>query len=45
MTRRIAMIPVKRMGTSEEVADMVVYLGSEKSTFMTGEIIAVAGGE
>lgn len=45
MTRRIAMIPVKRMGTAEEVADMIVYLGSEKNTFMTGEIFAVAGGE
>lgn len=45
MKKRIAMIPVKRMGTPEDIADIVYYLGSEKNRFITNEVITVAGGE
>ena len=45
MTKRIEMIPFKRMGKPEDVAEMVYYLGSEKNNFITNETIAVAGGE
>ncbi len=45
MARRVSMIPVKRMGTVGDVADMAYYLGSDKNDFITNEIIAVAGGE
>lgn len=36
--------PLNRMGTLENVANMVSYLASDKSNFMTGEIINVDGG-
>ncbi len=36
--------PLKRRGTAEEVADAVCFLLSEKSRYVTGETIAVAGG-
>jgi L-fucose dehydrogenase len=40
-----AKIPLgKRMTTSEEIADMVVFLASEKSSHTTGQIIYVDGG-
>ena len=45
MEKRIAMIPLKRLGMPNEVADMVYYLGSDVNKFITNEIIAVAGGE
>jgi len=45
MNKRIGMILLKRMGTSEEVAEVTYFLGSEKNTFITNEIIAVSGGE
>lgn len=45
MKKRIDMIPARRMGTADEVASMIYYLGSEKNGFVTNEIIAVAGGE
>jgi|TARA_B100000315_G_scaffold117645_1_gene107885 3-oxoacyl-[acyl-carrier protein] reductase len=43
--RRIAMIPMKRMGTPGEVADDVYYLGSGKNRFITNEIVTISGGE
>lgn len=42
---RIRLIPMRRPGQAEEVAGLVVFLGSEANTFVTNEIWAVAGGE
>ena len=39
-----AMIPVGRFGTAEEVAEVVGFLASEKSSYVTGEVISVNGG-
>jgi NAD(P)-dependent dehydrogenase (short-subunit alcohol dehydrogenase family) len=36
--------PVGRMGTSEEVADAVVWLCSDGASFVTGQALAVDGG-
>ena len=33
-----------RLGTSSEVAELVLWLASEKSTFVTGSYYAVDGG-
>jgi 3-oxoacyl-[acyl-carrier protein] reductase len=38
------MIPLKRFGTSEEVAQAVGYLASEKAGYITGTYISVDGG-
>ncbi len=45
MDKRVAMIPMKRMGNPREVAKMIYYLGSGENTFITNEVIAVSGGE
>ncbi len=37
-------IPLKRAGEANEVADLVVYLGSDKSSYITGQVINVCGG-
>ena len=36
--------PAKRMGTPEEVANLVVFLASDESSYCTGSIIPVDGG-
>ncbi len=41
---RVAKVPLKRMGTAEEVADVVVFLASERASFVTGSTWAVDGG-
>lgn len=38
-------VPVKRFGTPEEVADCVLFLGSDMSSYITGQTITVAGGQ
>jgi 3-oxoacyl-[acyl-carrier protein] reductase len=42
--RAIAGVPLGRIGTSEEVAAVVLFLCSERASFVTGEIINVDGG-
>jgi 3-oxoacyl-[acyl-carrier protein] reductase len=35
---------LRRLGRPEEIADVVAFLSSDESSFMTGEILAVSGG-
>ncbi len=39
-----ASIPMQRAGTSEEIAEMVCYLLSDKASYITGQTISVSGG-
>lgn len=39
-----AQIPLKRMGSAEEVAKVVYFLSSEESSYITGQVINVDGG-
>lgn len=42
--RWAAMIPMRRLGRPEEFANMVVFLASERASYITGVSIAVDGG-
>ena len=37
--------PLKRLGTSEDIANTVIYLLSEQSSFITGQTLIVDGGK
>lgn len=37
-------IPLKRFGTAEEVADVVAFIASPKASYITGEVISINGG-
>jgi len=39
-----SMIPLNRFGLPEEVAEVVCFLASEKSSYITGEVISINGG-
>lgn len=40
----LARIPMHRMGNPEEISDAVVFLASDKSSYMTGSIMVIDGG-
>ena len=37
-------IPLKRFGSGQDVADACVFLGSDMSTYVTGQVVSVCGG-
>ncbi len=37
-------IPVRRLGTGEDIANACVYLGSDMSAYVTGQVLSVCGG-
>jgi NAD(P)-dependent dehydrogenase (short-subunit alcohol dehydrogenase family) len=40
----ISLHPMGRLGESDEVAELVIWLSSEKASFVTGAYYAVDGG-
>ncbi|WP_144107785.1 SDR family NAD(P)-dependent oxidoreductase [Paraburkholderia sp. BCC1886] len=41
----LANVPLKRAGTPDEIADAILFVASDKASFITGEIIMVNGGK
>ena len=41
---RLQHVPMKRMGTADEVAKLVLFLLSDESSYMTGAEVAIDGG-
>lgn len=40
-----AAVPMQRFGTPEEIADVIVFVSSERASFMTGTCVVVDGGQ
>ena len=38
------MVPMKRAGTPEEVAELVAFLASDRAAYITGQVISINGG-
>jgi NAD(P)-dependent dehydrogenase (short-subunit alcohol dehydrogenase family) len=41
----VAGVPVKRAGLPEEIAQAIVFLSSDKASFITGQVLSVDGGK
>jgi len=37
-------IPMQRVGTAKEVADLVAFLASDKASYITGQVLGISGG-
>jgi len=37
-------IPLKRMGTAQDIAQAAVFLASDKASYITGQVLSVNGG-
>ncbi len=44
IARMTSSIPLRRMGTTEEIADMALFLSSKRAQYVTGAVIPVDGG-
>jgi 3alpha(or 20beta)-hydroxysteroid dehydrogenase len=42
--QRLQLVPMKRMGTAEEVTSLVLFLLSDESSYITGAEFAIDGG-
>jgi 3-oxoacyl-[acyl-carrier protein] reductase len=42
--RLAALVPMKRAGRPEEVADLAAFLASDKAAYISGQIISINGG-
>lgn len=45
LKERLKMVPLKRLAEPNEIAEMVLYLCSEKGGFITNQTISISGGE
>ena len=45
MEERAGLVPLKRGGAVDEVAALMIYLMSDHSDFITGQMIPITGGD
>ena len=45
LQKRVELIPMKRAGTPEEIAGAIIFLISEGASYITGQTIAISGGD
>jgi 3-oxoacyl-[acyl-carrier protein] reductase len=43
-TKALKAVPLGRLGTAEEVADLVAYLASDRARYITGTVVQIDGG-
>ncbi len=44
LERMVERIPLRRLGTADDVADAVAFLASDRAAYITGQVLAVDGG-
>ena len=44
VARQVAMVPMRRLGTPDDIGAVCVFLASDEAGWLTGEVIQVTGG-
>tara|TARA_Y100000768_G_C23970757_1_gene680400 strand:+ start:106 stop:813 length:708 start_codon:yes stop_codon:yes gene_type:complete len=45
LSKRIKLIPIKKMANPEDIASYILFICSQKNKFITGSVLTIAGGE
>ena len=45
LKNRIKLIPINRAASVDEISEFIYNLSSEKNSYITGQVIAISGGE
>ena len=45
LTKRIKLLPVKKMAKPSDIANYIYYISSNENQFITNELINITGGE
>jgi len=45
LQKRVELVPMKRAGTPEEIASVILFLMSEGASYITGQTLVVSGGD
>ena len=40
----VKLVPMRRLGTAQEVAELVAFVVSDRAAYMTGQVLSIAGG-
>ena len=45
MKKRISLVPLKRMADKKEIANFVFFLGSDRNSYISNQVMRISGGE
>jgi len=45
LKKRASLIPMKRLATTNEIADFIFFLGSDQNTYISNQVLSISGGE
>ena len=45
LKKRVSMIPIKKMASATDVSKLIEFLATDENSYITNEVLTIAGGE